>query len=127
MKVTFLALGLLSCSTLMAFESSLTNPASAQCVQADVSLQYNISGSTQPTNRSNNVDMQSQGPCTGNSSVTTGVQGNEGGRGQVTQTRNVRHRMQGGSDNGTGVSGPTVPINVNVGADVYNPADNLKR
>jgi hypothetical protein len=123
MKFPLLAVGLLSCSTLLTFEPSFTNFASAQCVQADVSVQYNISGSQQPTNRSNDVDMQSNGRCSGNASVTTGVQGNEGGRGPVTQRRVVRHRTEGGSDNGTGVSGPTVPVISNVGVDVYNAAD----
>jgi len=126
MKITFLALGLLSCSTLLTVESSLINSASAQCVQADVSVQYNISGSRQPTQRSNDVDQQSQGPCTGSATVTTGVQGNERGTGEVIQRRRVRQRQEGGADNGTGVSGPTVPVNVNVGVDVYNPAENIR-
>ena len=124
MKLPLLAVGLLSCSVLLIL-SSLTDSASAQCVQADVSVQYNISGSKLPTDRSNDVDMQSQRPCSGNASVTTGVQGNEGGRGRVTQRREVRHRIEGGSDNGTGVSVPTVSVKSNAGIDVYNPADNL--
>lgn len=125
MKFPLLAVGWLSCSVLLTFPPSLTDSASAQCVQADVSVQYNISGSKLPTDRSNNVDMQSQRPCSGNASVTTGVQGNEGGRGRVTQRREVRHRTEGGSDNGTGVSGSTVSVKSNVGIDVYNPADNF--
>jgi hypothetical protein len=125
MKIPLLVVGLLSCSALLTLPPSLTDSASAQCVQADVSVQYNISGSKLPTNRSNDVDLQSQRPCSGNASITTGVQGNEGGRGQVTQRREVRHRTEGGSDNGTGVSVPTVSVKSNVGIDVYNPTDNL--
>ncbi|MBW4576720.1 MAG: hypothetical protein KME08_15705 [Aphanothece sp. CMT-3BRIN-NPC111] len=123
MKLKLLAMGLLSCSTLLGVGYSLTNSASAQCVMADVSVQYNISGSRQPTDRSNDVDMQSQGSCSGNAIVTTGVQGNEGGRGQVVQHREVRQRVEG--NGGTSVDGSTVKVISNVGIDVYNPADNL--
>ena len=57
--------------------------AMAQCVQADVSVQYNISGSREPTERDNDVDLQSEADCRGNASVTTGVQGNIGGNDRV--------------------------------------------
>ncbi len=120
MKFSLLAVACLSISTIFTVEYSRNNSASAQCVQADVSVQANISGSRQPTERSNDVQMTSQGPCTGNSQVTTGVQVNVGGRGRVIQNRRVRQEMNGGS----GVDGSTVQINSNVGVDVYNPADN---
>jgi hypothetical protein len=104
--------------------SVFTDSAVAQCVQADVSVQYNISGSHEPTERFNDVDMQSNGSCQGNASVTTGVQGNEGGTGRVRQERVVRHQFQG-EDNDSGFGGSTVQIRSNPAIDVYNPADRL--
>ncbi|VEP15372.1 conserved exported hypothetical protein [Hyella patelloides LEGE 07179] len=126
MKLTGYYLSLLSFSSfLMVVASSVTNSALAQCVQADVGVQYNISGSKEPTERSNDVDMQSDGDCRGNSSVTTGVQGNVGGNGRVRQERTVRHRSQGSEDD-TGAGGSTVQVETNPQIDVYNPADNLR-
>lgn len=122
MKLTGFTLGLLSFSSVLTLESVLTSPATAQCVQADVSVQYNVSGSKQPTKRSNDVVMESNESCTGNTSVTRGVQGNVGGNGQVEQHRQVRHRQQGNRTNSTGSNGSTVQIRSNVGVDVYNPA-----
>lgn len=104
--------------------SSITTSATAQCIQADVGIQYNISGSKEPTRRSNDVDMQSSGDCRGNASVTTGVQGNVGGNGSVRQERRVRHRFEGNSNN-SNHDQSTVQIKVNPQIDVYNPADNL--
>ncbi|MDJ0633064.1 MAG: hypothetical protein QNJ34_07725 [Xenococcaceae cyanobacterium MO_188.B29] len=123
MKLRGYYLSLLSFSSFLMVASSVTNSATAQCVQADVGIQYNISGSKKPTERTNDVDMQSNGDCRGNASVTTGVQGNVGGNGPVRQDRKVRHRFEGG-DNGDG--GSTVQIRSNPQIDVYNPADNLK-
>lgn len=48
-----------------------------------VTLQYNISGSRTPTQRHNDVDLQSHGACQGNASITTEVKGNEGGTQRV--------------------------------------------
>lgn len=127
MKFSLLAVACLSISTIFTVGSSVNNTASAQCVQTVVGVQANISGSRQPTERSNDVQMTSQGPCTGNAQVTTGVQLNEGGSGRVIQRRTVRQQMNGGSDNGTGVDGSTVQIQVTPGIDVYNPADNYPR
>ena len=105
--------------------SSYVTPAAfAQCVQADVSVQYNISGSKEPTDRTNDVDFQSDGVCQGNASVTTGVQGNIGGNGRVRQTRKVRHRFVN-QDRNSGYSGNTVQIQSNPAIDVYNAAENL--
>ena len=123
MKLRGYYLSLLSFSSFLMVASSVTNSATAQCVQADVGIQYNISGSKKPTERTNDVDMQSNGDCRGNASVTTGVQGNVGGNGSVRQDRKVRHRFEG-SDTGDG--GSTVQIRSNPQIDVYNPADNLK-
>lgn len=125
MKFKWLALGLVSCSTLLTAGNFLTKSASAQCVQADVSVQYNISGSRQRTQRSNDVDMQSQGRCSGSATVTTGVQGNEGGNGRVVQRRQVRQRLEGNDTTGFGTS--PIKIRSNVGIDVYNAADRLER
>lgn len=125
MKLKGYCLSLLSFSSLIMVASSVNNSATAQCVQADVGIQYNISGSKEPTERTNDVDMQSSGDCRGNASVTTGVQGNEGGTGSVRQERRVRHRFEG-SDDGNETGGSTVQIRTNPQIDVYNPADNLK-
>jgi hypothetical protein len=117
-----LGLGLLSCLSGLSVTTWLGNSVTAQCVQADVSVQYNISGSQEPTERTNDVDMQSRGSCRGNASVTTGVQGNEGGTGRVSQHRVVRHRFEGENTN---EGGPTVQIRSNPTIDVYNPAEKL--
>lgn len=119
-----LSLGLLS---LIGFLSAFSVPrsASAQCIQADVGIQYNISGSRQPTDRTNDVDFASNGNCQGNVSVTTGVQGNEGGTGRVRQRRVVRHRFTGNGNNDSG--GSTIQIKSNPTIDVYNAADRLNR
>ena len=114
--------------SLLAFSSCLTlapasTPSASACVMTDVAPQVTISGSRQPTERSNNVNMQSEGPCEGNSITTTGVQVQEGGTKPAVQRREVNHVINGGSDNGTGVSGPTVRVRVNPTADVFNPAD----
>jgi hypothetical protein len=120
MKLTAFALGLLSISTVLNLAS--ISSVQAQCVQADIAVQYNISGSKQPTQRSNDVDMQSRGGCTGSSSVHDTVQGNEGGTGRVIQNRRSTHIMNGGSGNGY-----TVPIKSNPTVDVYNAADQWQR
>ena len=104
-------------------------PAIAQCVQADVGVQYNISGSRVPTRRSNDVQMRGRGPCTGNTNITTGVQGNVGGTAPVTQRRRVRQNFNG--DNSRGRRGrrdygDIIRIRVNPKIDVYNPADPLR-
>jgi hypothetical protein len=99
-------------------------PLLAQCVQADIAVQYNISGSHIPTERHNDVDLQSEDACQGNASVTTGVQGNEGGTGKVRQSRIVRHRFSGDRKNNN-TDGSTVQIISNPAIDVYNAADDL--
>ena len=104
--------------------NEITSPAMAQCVNADVSVQYNISGSTEPTERDNDIDLQSDANCRGNATVTTGVQGNIGGNRRVRQSRKVHHRLSS-SDGGGNYSGNTVQIKSNPAIDVYNAADNL--
>lgn len=124
MRFSLLAVGLLSCSSFLGL--ALTKSVSAQCVQADVSFQYNISGSRQPTERTNDVNFESNKRCSGNANVTTNVQGNEGGTGKVRQNRTVTNRIEPGNPSGTGINGNTVQIRVNPTVDVYNPVDNLK-
>lgn len=116
--------GLLSISSFLGI-NWLTSPVIAQCVQADVSVQYNISGSEEPTERTNDVDFQSSGVCRGNVSVTTGVQGNVGGNGRVRQTRVVRHRIESRDDSNRYSGNSTIQIKSNPAIDVYNAADNL--
>ncbi|MBE9171022.1 hypothetical protein IQ238_27065 [Pleurocapsales cyanobacterium LEGE 06147] len=115
-------LGCLSCLSFLGVGTWLADSATAQCVQADISVQYNISGSREPTERVNDVEMQSRGSCRGNASVTTGVQGNQGGTSRVNQNRVVRHRFEGEDTND---GSPTVQIRSNPTIDVYNPADRL--
>lgn len=124
MKLIRFKLGLLYFSSFLAFETVFTSPTAAQCVQADVSVQYNISGSKKPTDRTNDVVMDSDRSCQKNVSVTTGIQGNVGGNGPVEQHRRVVHRQQG-SDRDNKNKGSTIQLRTNVGIDVYNPADNL--
>lgn len=116
------SIGLLSFSACL-IAPSTTRMASAQCVMTDVGQQVTMSGSRRPTDRTNNVNMQSQGPCTGNSITTTGEQLQQGGTAPAVQRREVNQQMQGGSDGGTGVTTPTVRVIVNPKADVFNPAD----
>jgi hypothetical protein len=120
MKLIQLTLALTSLGSFLL----ISPPLLAQCVQADVAVQYNISGSHTPTERDNDVDLQSDGACQGNASVTTGVQGNEGGTGKVRQSRVVRHRFSGDRKNWN-TDGSTVQIISNPTIDVYNAADDL--
>lgn len=112
-----------SISTTLVFAVS----GNAQCVQADTSIQYNISGSKKPTQRSNDVQMNSSKSCRGNVSATTGVQGNVGGTAPVEQHRTVRQTQMGGAESATGVNVPTVKVKTNATADVYNAADQFYR
>lgn len=98
-------------------------PVLAQCLQADVSLQYNISGSRKPANQTNDVVMEGEDGCVGNTSVTTGVQGNVGGSGPVEQHRQVRHKQTNGPGGGSPFGSKPVQIKNNVQVDIYNPAD----
>lgn len=127
MKLTVWTTGLVSISSLIT-ATWFADPAIAQCVQADVSVQYNISGSKQPTERTNDVEFQSNNACRGNASITTGVQGNIGGNGRVRQTRVVRHRLNNLNSldsNDESLHHSTVKVQSNPAIDVYNPANNL--
>jgi hypothetical protein len=120
-----LTFGFLSITSLLTIWSAVTNSAMAQCVQADVSVQYNISGSKEPTERNNQIEMEGSDSCRGNVSVTTGVQGNEGGTGKVVQNRTVRHRFENNTNSNSQWGGSTVQIRSNPAIDVYNAADQL--
>ena len=123
MKLRVWSIGLLAIFSAIGSDF-VASPATANCVQADVSVQYNISGSTEPTERNNDIDLQSEPNCRGNATVTTGVQGNVGGNRRVRQSRKVRHRLNS-SDDDSSYSGKTVQIQSNPAIDVYNPVDNL--
>jgi hypothetical protein len=119
MKATVITCGFLSFSSLFALGSGIySQPALAQCVQADIGIQYNIGN--KPAQRSNDVQMESDPNCQGNRSVTTSVQGNVG-EGEVQQNRRVRHRQRSDSPNPTGVQGPNVQNQTQVQVDVYDP------
>ncbi len=120
--------GLLTVGTILSLTPMLTKNAVAQCIQADVSVQYNISGSRKPTIRSNDVQMQSDGNCNNNAIVTTSVQGNEGGNGVVIQRRTVRQQIKNNGNNNrpSDVIVPNIKVRSNVGIDVYNAADRLE-
>lgn len=99
----------------------LTSSASAACVMTDVSVQVAIHGSKNPAKQTNNVDMQSEGVCVGNTTTSTSTQIYVG-PGDVEQTRNSSHFVGGGSNERTNISGPTIRVPVHVPVDVYNPA-----
>ncbi len=102
-------------------ESSLITSVKAQCVQADASVQYNISSSRKPTQRTNDVTMESDSNCRGNSSVTRGVQGHIGPN-EIEQNRRVYHSQQGNDKSPEIPNGRTVQIRSNVQVDLDNPA-----
>ena len=70
--------------------------------------------------------MRQEGPCTGNASVTTGVQVNTTGSGRHRQHRQVNQTMSGGDGNGTGINGPVIQRGINMQVDLNNPADGYK-
>jgi len=98
-------------------------PAIAQCVVADVAVQAAINGSRQPAEQVNDVDIETEGACVGNTSVSTSRQIQVGGTERVRQERQSRHRIRGQA---AGSAGPTVAIPVEVQVDVYNPAEQYR-
>lgn len=126
MKLNRLTIGLLSLCSLWGIEYLFSFPATAQCIQADIAVQYNISSSIEPTERTNDVDFQSHGACQGNVSVTTGVQGNEGGTGRVRQSRIVRHRFENQNSSASDSGSSPIQIKSHPTIDVYNAAENLR-
>ena len=87
----------------------------------DVGVQVAIRGSKNQALQTNNVDMQNQGACLGNTTTNTATQLYIG-PGDVEQTRNSSHVVGGSTDNGTGVSGLVIGVPVHVPVDVYSPA-----
>ncbi len=110
------------CLFFLMIESYLITSVKAQCVQGDVSVQYSISGSQKPSQRSNNVTMESRPGCRGNSSVTTGVQDHIGPN-SVEQNRRVDNIQRGSNQYPQVPNGSTVQIRSNVQVDVDNPTD----
>ncbi|EAZ88586.1 hypothetical protein [Crocosphaera chwakensis] len=103
-------------------ESCFLTSVKAQCVQGDVSVQYSISGSQKPTQRTNDVTMESNPKCRGNASVSTGVQGHIGAD-AAEQNRRVDHVQQGSDKYPQVPNSTTVQIRSNVQVDVDNPVD----
>lgn len=101
--------------------------ASAQCVVADVAIQASVTGSRQPAEQVNEVDVETEGDCVGNTSVSTSRQIQVGGTGQVRQERQSRHRIRGNTSESAGAAGPTVVVPVEAQIDVYNPAERLRQ
>jgi hypothetical protein len=123
MHLKLLGLGLFCSSAILGGYAGVAPSAFAQCVMADVSIQYNINGSRRRAEQINDVSQESNGSCRGNTAVTTNVQGNVGGRGRVIQRRQSRQRLEG---NGYDGGGHTIKVPVSVQVDVYNPADNYR-
>jgi hypothetical protein len=123
---SYLSIGLLTLPALCAAILFAPN-AQAQCIMNDTNLQVSISGSKQPTNRTNNVRQGSTGNCVGNTVNTTNVQTNVGGTDRATQNRQSNQQLNGSNSNPTGVNLAPAKFRQNVQVDVYNPADRLKR
>lgn len=122
-KPQYFGLGLLCAGALAYFAPA----ASATCVVADVAIQAAIHGGDTPAEQVNDVTIDADGPCQGNTSVSTSRQVQVGGTGNVRQVRQSRHQIRGSADATQGVSGPTVTVPVEVQVDVYNPAERLRR
>ena len=120
MKFKLFSLSLLSVSTLLTLAPS-TPSALAGCVMTDVAVQVAIHGSKNPAKQTNNVNMDSQPGCLGNTTTNTSKQVYVG-PGDVEQTRSSNHFVGSGTDNGTIVGGPAIAVPVYVPVDVYSPA-----
>jgi hypothetical protein len=126
MKFGIVSLGLLSISAGLNLIATDLAPASAQCVMADIAVQAAIHGSRQRSLQTNEVEMISTPLCVGNTSVSTSIQVQVGGTGQVIQQRRSRHHLEGTGGYPMPVNGPTVAVPVQVQVDVDNPADRLQ-
>ena len=126
MKFAFFSLGVLSFSSVLTAASTVNQVAFAQCVMADVAIQVAVHGSEKPAQQTNDVEMVSDGPCTGNTSVSTSRQIHVGGTDEVRQTRRSRHQISGDRDSRNGVDGPTIAVPVEVQVDVENSAYRLR-
>ena len=106
--------------------AALSEQAIAQCVQNDVGIQVSITGSREPAQQESDVQMNSQGPCTGTYTRTQSVQSVTGGTERTEQRRVVTHEITPGEENASGVSGSTVSTGTNPTIDVYNAADRYR-
>jgi hypothetical protein len=95
-------------------------------VVADVSIQAAVHGGRRPAQQVNDVAIDAEGPCSGNTSVSTNRQIQVGGTGEVRQSRQSRHQIRS-AEPPSGPTGPTVAVPVEVQVDVYNPAERLRR
>lgn len=120
MNFKLFSLSLLSVSTLLTLAPS-TPSVFAGCVMTDVGIQVAIHGSKNPAKQTNNVNMDSQPGCFGNTTTSTSRQVYVG-LGDVEQTRASSHFVGSGTDNGTKVGGPALAVPVYVPVDVYSPA-----
>jgi hypothetical protein len=114
----------LAISAFLPFMTSFNSPAAAQCVMIDVSNQLAMHGSHNPSDQTNNVNMNSQGPCVGGAIGTYNAQ-TAVSPGDVTQTRNSNSSISNGMTgvpNVPGIGGPTLMIPVETQIDLYNPA-----
>jgi hypothetical protein len=121
MKLPLFSLSLLSVSACLIFAPFTAPSASAQCVIADPSVQLAIRDPDIPAQQSNKVNMQTEGSCTGNVSVSPNVQLGVNPTGGVSQNRTSSHNLSGGTGNATGISGPTIAVPVNTQVDVPFP------
>ncbi|MEB3829402.1 hypothetical protein [Phormidium sp. CCY1219] len=122
MKTSILAASCCAISALFNFAPISTIPVSAQCVQLDQGIQVSISGAG-PARRNNDVQMESQGACSGSSTVTTGAQIHVGPN-RAVQNRTVRQTIRKNGHSQLRNSYP-IQIRVNPQIDVDNPADRI--
>jgi hypothetical protein len=113
-------------ASVIALTLMLGSSAQAQCVVADVAIQASVTGSQEPAEQVNDVEIETEGACAGNTSVSTSRQIQVGGTGRVRQERQSRHRIQGNPSETSNPSGPTVAVPVEAQIDVYNPAERLR-
>jgi hypothetical protein len=111
---------LFTCSGIFSLNFVPVSPLLAQCIQADIGVQADVSEGK--ANQTYNRDAYKEGPCTGNANITTGTQINVTGSG-VNQHREVEQRTTGGKLNRSGIEGPHIQPGVNVQIDADNVAD----
>ena len=112
-------LKLLPLITVPLFAFFLIDPAQAQCVQSHVGVKLDIS-ENKHTRQSDNIEMQSNASCSGNTSSSTATQSNIGGEG-AEQTQRVRHSNSSTNPNPSGVNAPTIQNEVVVPVEVKTP------
>lgn len=122
LKLSTLPLGLLALTVFF----SIPKAAMAQCVVADVSIQAAIDGSDAPAEQVNDVAVDAEDGCVGNTSVHTNRQIHVGGTEPVQQIRRSNHQIRNGGDSQNRQT-PTVVVPVEVQVDVDNPADRLQQ